>query len=54
MTTTIILTDKIQELKKLVELNLDGMKLTHQAIYERGLKAYCDLVEMRKNKLDNA
>ncbi len=56
MTTTIVLTDKMQEMKQEIERNLDGMRLTHQAIYNRGLIAYSDLVRLREheNKMNNA
>ncbi len=47
MTTTIVLTDKMQEMKQDIERNLDGMRLTHQAIYNRGLVAYNDFMKMK-------
>ncbi len=52
MVTTIILTNEMQALKKEIEQTLDGAKLSHGAVYRRGLCAYKELMEMKKIKVN--
>lgn len=46
--TTIYLNEAMQEMKREIEQSLDGGRLTHQAIYNRGLVAYKELMTLKK------
>lgn len=49
--TTIILTDELQNARAEIQQSLDGATISHQAIYERGLKQLGDLADLRKVKV---
>lgn len=46
--TAIYLSDEQRSLKQEIEQSLDGAKLTHSAIYNRGLLSFKELMDGKK------
>ena len=52
MITTIQITDADLQLKKEIEASYDGAKISHTAIYRRGLVSFREIMDRKKNSID--